>query len=319
MVSGHDWKQTTTMNIILLSKFCKGKSSVDICLSSAMVWLVPGLALFSAALVWAGYQWGLHQAGAGGQVTVADEIRDALDTEKSELARAQAEQRVHLDALALRVARLQAQLMRLDALGERLVGVGKLDTSEFDFSAVPAQGGLGDDGGASSSAQDIVTDLDRIQQVFADREYKLAMLETQLANRELMLEALPSGRPVDKGWISSAYGKRIDPISGKRRAHHGVDFAGKVGTPVRAVAAGVVIESGKANAYGNRIEIKHADGYSTVYAHNQKNMVEAGSMVAKGDVIALLGNTGRSTGPHVHFEVRKQGKVVNPARFIRAP
>jgi len=313
-----DWNQiNNNMNIILLSKFCKGKNSVDFSVTSAMLWVVPGLALFSAALVWAGYYWGSQQAGD--RSMVATEIRKVLDLEKQDLAEAQNEQRAHLDALALRIAQLQAHLMRLDALGERLVGVGKLDSSEFDFSTVPAQGGLADEDGTSSSAQDIVVDLDRIGQLLADRESKLTMLETHLANRELMHEALPSGRPVNKGWISSAYGKRIDPISGKRRLHHGVDFAGKVGTPVHAVAAGVVVESGEASAYGNRIEIKHADGYTTVYAHNQKNLVKVGSMVAKGDVIALLGNTGRSTGPHVHFEVRKQGKVVNPARFIRAP
>lgn len=307
------------MNIILLSSFCKKKGSIDICVPSAMTWLLPGMALFSIALLWAGYELGIQRAGSE-QIEAAEaEIRGIIDQGRQQLEVARVEQQAHLDALALRMAKLQAHLMRLDALGERLVGVGKLDAGEFDFSTEPAQGGLDDDPGSSSSAQELVADLNRIEQLLADRESKLSMLENELANRELIRESVPSGRPVDKGWISSTYGKRIDPMTGKRRMHHGIDFAGVEGAPVHAVAAGVVIRSGKGNGYGNLVEIRHPDGYTTVYAHNEKNLVKPGDLVAKGQVVAQLGSTGRSTGPHVHFEVRRKGRNVNPGKFIRAP
>jgi len=306
------------MNNIRLSRFDNNRGRNDRSIAATLGWLIPGMALFSAVLLGAGYHWGVQRAEANGRALATAEVEGLLERERLDVRSAQAEQRAHLDALALRIAKLQARIMRLDALGERLVGVGKLDSSEFDFASEPAQGGLGDDGD-SSSVRDIIADLDRIERLFQDRESKLDMLETHLANRALIRESLPSGRPVDGGWVSSGFGRRIDPISGKRRAHHGIDFAGKEGSPVRAVAAGVVIESGSASAYGNRIEIKHPDGYTTVYAHNQRNLVDAGDVVAKGELIALLGSTGRSTGPHVHFEVRKQGQLVNPAKFIRAP
>lgn len=307
------------MNIILLSSFCKKKGSIDICMPGAITWLVSGAALFSVLLVWAGYEVGTYRAEHGLAEAATAELESIVGQERQEVAIAKAEQRAHLDALALRVAKLQAHLMRLDALGERLVGVGKLDSKEFDFSSEPAQGGVEEGPVRSTNPGEMLTDLDKIDRLLADREAKLSMLETQLANRKLIREALPSGRPVDKGWISSFYGRRIDPITGKRRMHRGIDFAGPKGTPVHAVAGGVVIRSGKGKGYGNRVEIRHPDGYTTVYGHNEKNLVKVGDVVAKGEVIALLGSTGRSTGPHVHFEVHKDGRVVNPRKFIRAP
>jgi murein DD-endopeptidase MepM/ murein hydrolase activator NlpD len=146
----------------------------------------------------------------------------------------------------------------------------------------------------------------------------LSALELVLMNRGLMAEVTPSGRPVNKGWMSSGYGKRTDPFKGKKSHHRGVDFAGKPGTEVVAVAAGVVIRSKKVPDFGNVVEIRHADGYSTLYAHNQKNLVKKGDVVSKGETIALLGSTGRSSGPHVHFEVHRNGKIVNPLRFVRS-
>jgi murein DD-endopeptidase MepM/ murein hydrolase activator NlpD len=152
-----------------------------------------------------------------------------------------------------------------------------------------------------------------------DREIKLGMLEQQLLGSELIEESRPSGRPVKKGWISSFYGKRTDPFSGKKSYHRGMDFAGKKGAEVYAVAAGVVERSKKVAGFGNVVEIRHPDGYTTLYGHNDENLVKEGDVVSKGQLIALLGNTGRSSGPHVHFEVHKDGKIVDPRRYIRAP
>ncbi len=307
------------MNIILLSSFCKKKGSIDICMPGAIAWLVPGVALFSALLLWAGYELGSWQAEQGRAAAASAEMRQFLEREREQIAAAKSEQQANLDALALRIAKLQAHLMRLDALGERLVSLGKLDGSEFDFSAEPAQGGAEVEIAGSLGAREIADSLQKIDRLLADREEKLRMLEAQLANRELIRETSLSGRPVDKGWISSLFGRRTDPITGKKAYHHGIDFAGKEGEPVHAVAAGVVVRSEVERGYGNVVEIRHPDGYTTIYGHNKKNLVSKGDVVAKGQVIALLGNTGRSTGPHVHFEVHRQGKLVDPRRYIRAP
>ena len=224
-----------------------------------------------------------------------------------------------MDALALKVAELQAHLMRLDALGDRLVEIGKLDRDEFDFASSPPMGGIeASVPGETQSAAELSADMARISRLLEDREDKLSALERVLMNRGLMAEVVPSGRPVSKGWMSSGFGKRTDPFKGKKSYHRGVDFAGKRGTDVVAVAAGVVTRSKKVPGFGNFVEIRHADGYSTLYAHNQKNLVKKGDVVSKGETIALLGSTGRSSGPHVHFEVHRDGKIVNPLRFVQS-
>lgn len=307
------------MNIILLSSVCKKRGSIDICVQRVAAWLLPSVAMVAGLLVWAGYELGVHRTEASRSQTLTAELRGILADERASIDEARSKQRADLDALALRIGGLQARVMRMDALGERLVGIGKLDKDEFDFTAVPAVGGLDATDGVSQTAVDIDVDMQRLDALLADRESKLDMLEAQLNNRALITETLPSGRPIKKGWISSFFGYRTDPYSGKKTLHHGIDFAGKSGTQVHAVAAGVVERSGKASGYGNLVEIRHADGYTTLYGHNKRNLVKKGDVIAKGQVIALLGSTGRSTGPHVHFEVHKDGKVVNPRRYIRAP
>ncbi|RME32910.1 MAG: M23 family metallopeptidase, partial [Gammaproteobacteria bacterium] len=150
-----------------------------------------------------------------------------------------------------------------------------------------------------------------------DRGSKLLAMKQLLMEQQLQKELLPEGRPVIKGWLSSPFGKRIDPLTGRRDFHPGVDFAGHKGSEVLAVASGVVSYAGRRSGYGNIVEIVHGDGLVTRYAHNQKNLVEAGQRVKKGQVIALMGNTGRSTGPHVHFEVLKDGKLLNPRNIVK--
>ena len=138
-----------------------------------------------------------------------------------------------------------------------------------------------------------------------------------LMERQLLDDTQPAGRPLEGGWISSGYGERIDPVSGRKEFHGGIDFAGKPGLEVRSVADGVVTWSGKRWGYGNVVEISHGNGYLTRYAHNRSNLVELGQKVEKNETIALLGSSGRSTGPHVHFEVVRNGRTINPWKFIR--
>jgi murein DD-endopeptidase MepM/ murein hydrolase activator NlpD len=138
-----------------------------------------------------------------------------------------------------------------------------------------------------------------------------------LSNRKLQEQSWLSGRPIEKGWISSGYGKRNDPFTGKLAMHSGIDFAGVEGTNVVSVAAGVVTWVGARSGYGQLVEIAHGDGYVTRYSHNKENLVEPGDVVRKGQAIALMGSTGRSTGAHVHYEVYKHGRSVDPSSYVR--
>jgi len=225
----------------------------------------------------------------------------------------------NLDALALRMGEIQSRVVRLDALGRRLVVMADLDAEEFDFDNPPARGGPD----LSLEREpfevpDFVKSLEELVTLLEDREPKLAVVEGMLMNRKLRAEVFPTGRPVKKGWISSGFGPRSDPINGKRAFHEGIDIAGRPGSEVVAAAAGVVVWSGSRWGFGNAVEVNHGNGYTTLYAHNQKNLVKVGETVRKGQVIALLGSSGRSSGPHVHFEVRRNGQAVNPIKSLRA-
>jgi|TARA_B110000046_G_scaffold38940_1_gene42806 murein DD-endopeptidase MepM/ murein hydrolase activator NlpD len=227
-----------------------------------------------------------------------------------------------LSAMTLKLAKLRSRLVRLDALGERLTQVASLDDGEFDFSTTPGLGGP-----ASQSQRQIAEQVeiqDKVSAMFAkldssisSRESQLQILQSMLSDNKLKSQQLVAGRPIKKGWMSSEYGMRIDPFHGKNQWHAGVDFAGSHGDDIIAVASGVVTASETRNGYGSMVEINHSDGYVTRYAHNDKNLAELGAIVNKGQVIAKMGSSGRSTGPHVHFEVFKNGRTVDPATYIR--
>lgn len=223
-----------------------------------------------------------------------------------------------LKALTIRMAELQARLVRLDALGERLVDAADLREEEFSFSQIPPVGGPHDMELAESYvAPDFVKELDRLSREIESREDQLRVLENLLANRKMEDEVFLAGRPVKKGWMSSRFGRRTDPFSGHLAWHKGVDFAGKDGSDIISVASGVITWAGKRSGYGYLVEVHHGNGYVTRYGHLKKMLVAPGDIVRKGQVIALMGSTGRSTGPHVHFEVIKDGTQVNPAKYIK--
>lgn len=283
-----------------------------------LAWALVIFLLLGSVLLWAGYQLGARHAQRQEAHAATLALQQQLDGERQLIDQAREETRVHLDALALRIGALQAHVMRLNAVGERLVEVGELDHEEFDFISEPALGGLAELSDSQPlTTTDLARDIEHVSQLLDDREKKLLLLQDMLLDRERLSQSRPAGRPITKGWISSSYGKRTDPFTGHKAAHHGVDFAGKEGAEVKAVAAGVVTRAEDAGGYGNLVEIRHADGFSTRYAHNQENLVAVGETISKGQVIALLGSTGRSNGPHVHFEVRKDGRTVNPRRYIR--
>ena len=268
------------------------------------------ISLFAGLLVSSGYWYGKTSAAVNELVALEQDI----STQKILINEARQSAESELDALAARLGKMQANVIRLNALGQRLVKVAKLDSKEFDFKNTPAYGGPAEaDGITSVHFDDVVADLDK---QLASREEQLDVLEDVIMNRQLRRESKPRGRPIKKGWTSSYYGKRTDPFSGRLAMHKGMDFAGKEGSEVVAVASGVVTWASDRYGYGELIEINHGNGYSTRYGHNAKLLVSVGDTVEKGQAISTMGSTGRSTGPHVHFEVLKNDRQINPAKFV---
>jgi len=278
------------------------------------------LVVSAAAMgLWGGYKLCNSDATAE-EARVLGELRTLFRQERQTLAATRMSAQQHLDALALRLGQLQAHMIRLDALGERLTAIGKLDPDEFDFGAEPALGGPeeGSEMGEDAKVSELVADIERMVQIIDDRERKLDLLEDLIMNRKLEKELRPSGRPIRKGWISSFYGKRKDPFTGRTTMHKGMDFAAKEGSDVIAVASGLVTYAGERSGYGKLVEIRHGGGYSTRYGHNSEVLVSVGDRVSQGQVIAKMGSSGRSTGPHVHLEVLRNGVQVNPERYVTA-
>jgi murein DD-endopeptidase MepM/ murein hydrolase activator NlpD len=299
------------MNIILFTNRRGQVWSFEINPLRFIIHLATGLAVVLAAAVYTG-----TRLGHSGTEHLADR-QDNVRVQQPDIAEVRRSAQADLDALALRLGQMQAQMLRLNALGERLVIQGNLDKDEFDFDAQPAVGGPGSSvSGESVSYPDFIGMLNELGAGIDDREQKLSVLETLLMSRGLSERVTPSGRPVGDGWLSSGYGKRNDPFTGKQEFHKGLDFAGKKGSEVVVAGDGVVTWAGQRSGYGNLIEVSHGDGYVTRYGHNQKHLVKVGDTVRKGQQIALMGSTGRSTGPHVHFEVLRDGKTVNPVKYI---
>jgi murein DD-endopeptidase MepM/ murein hydrolase activator NlpD len=273
---------------------------------------VSVLALVTGAFL-AGGHWA--EGGTLREFTLARWHED-LAEQSEQLARIEKDVDGQVAALATRVGRMQAQLIRLDALGKQLTEVAKLKRGEFDFDQPPALGGPETAGeGPVVPALDAM--LNSMDAQIDDRRRQLTALQNLIMTRELARQIVPGGRPVESGYISSLYGQRTDPFDGNQASHHGIDFAGAAGTQVLAAADGIVSHTGTDGGYGRLVEITHGDGYVTRYAHNAKVLVKPGETVKRGDAIALMGSTGRSTGTHLHFEVLRHGKPMNPLSFVR--
>lgn len=265
----------------------------------------------------AGLQIGRFVAGPLDRAAVA---RD-LEKQRLDLEAVRGQMQGKVDALAARLGTLNAHLIRLDALGRRVTDLAGLDRGEFDFDQAPPAGGPESEEFATGSAQipDLTVALDALEEQLEDRQRQLTVLESLMSTRSLGERILPGGWPIIGGWISSHFGYRSDPFTGRGAFHAGVDFAGPTGSRVIATGPGVVSFSGYKNGYGNVVEITHPTGYLTRYGHNARNLVREGQTVQKGDPIAIIGSTGRSTGTHVHFEVERDGNTLNPMRYLSAP
>ncbi len=252
---------------------------------------------------------------------VADEAvvagwRERLAQQQAEVDKIRDRSAAESEAVGRQLAQMQARLLRMEALGARVTEVADLEGGEFSFAQPAPQGG------PTSRTEDAVpwpsllASLDELSSGLKHRENELRVLESLLRDREYRNAVAVAGRPVTWGWMSSPYGKRVDPISGKMAWHAGVDFAGRDGSEVITVASGVVTYAAKRSGYGKMVEINHGDGFATRYGHHAEVLVSAGDIVKKGQVIGTMGTSGRSTGPHVHFEVLKNGRHVDPARYV---
>lgn len=305
------------MNVIVFSRRLGRARQFELGRPVALTVTVMIVATLLTAVLFAGVQLGRNGTLMEPVAQVGDWSRK-LEDQRKQVAAAKRELQERLDALAGRVGQMNAHVIRLDAMGRRLTEMAKLDKGEFNFDSPPAMGGPeGLVEGALVGSTDISGMLDSLSQQIKDRERQLSVLESLISTRNLSTQIVPGGRPVTQGWISSYFGHRPDPFTGRNAFHRGVDFAGRVGSQVVAVASGVVTYSTDRFGYGRTVEINHGNGYVTRYAHNQKALVKVGDTVQKGQAIALMGSTGRSTGPHLHFEVLRNGRAVDPMRFVK--
>ncbi len=326
------------MNIILVRR--KSGAAVDINLSRSFIVI---LSLLLLALPVLSYYFGVISSDRTPVMSdinnpehfesVREELNKIIGSiYKDELARQQEEldalkqhNQENINVLTNNIAKLQAHIFRLDSLGKRLTEVAELDKKAFNFDFSPSMGGpdTAQSNGHWNPAfsdnikySEFVKRMNQISQDIDSRSKQLSILEKLLIADQYKLMITPTGNPVEKGWISSYFGMRKDPFNGKQKMHNGVDIAGKSGTNVMATADGVVISARKQNGYGKVLEIEHGYGLSTRYAHNKTIVVKVGDVVKQGQIIASMGSSGRSTGPHVHYEVLRNGKNVNPKKYI---
>lgn len=305
------------MNVILIpGRIAKGR---HISLSPGQVWLLA-LVLLVAMPVLIGVV--TFQIQTLMQTSLALQAPDYVRSEeqhliheRENLAQARRETQAHLDALTQKLGTMQAQLARLNALGSRLATQARLDTREFNFSQTPGVGGP-EEPMSDATVPQIKASLDQLSARIDAKTAGLRRLEDVLLDREARAAVTPRGWPVKGGWISSGFGQRADPFTGKIAFHEGVDIADRLGSPIHAIAAGVVTYAGPREGYGLMVEIYHGHGLSTRYAHARALLVKVGEKVQRGQEIALLGSTGRSTGPHVHIEVLRFGRRVDPMPYL---
>jgi murein DD-endopeptidase MepM/ murein hydrolase activator NlpD len=249
------------------------------------------VAFFVVSAGFAGGYWYSAKTGSGVSMAELSDLTGELEAQRENIDDIRQSNEDTLDALAIRIAQMNARMIRLDAVGRRLTEMADIDDGEFNFDADPALGGPEEpvSAGSNVAVPEVVEAMTSLGYQLDNREAQLGVLESVLMNQNLKQRVYPQGRPVKSGWLSSYFGKRTDPFTGKPANHTGIDFAGKHG----------------------------ANGYSTRYAHNSENRVSVGDEVKKGQMVALMGETGRATGPNLHFEVLRNGRRVNPVNFIR--
>lgn len=304
------------MQVILLhSRFTQAKS---LTLTGRHLFLLM-LAFVAAAITCA---FLLHylvtSAAVGSRLPILKDFAPAVQTDAAKQDRYVKE---NLTAMATKLGEMQAQLMRLDALGERVQGLAGVKPQEFNFRELPGRGGAEPAMPGMShelSMSEFQLALDAMSRDIQYRSDYLNVVETALMQDKIRFKFLPTIQPVNVGYNASGFGRRLDPFSGRSAFHEGIDFAAPTGTPIVAAAGGVVIASEYHHQFGNMLEIDHGNDIVTRYAHASKLLVSVGDIVKRGQHVANIGTTGRSTGPHLHFEVLVKGVQQNPHKFLLA-
>ncbi len=305
-------------NIIVLNQTKSGTSSYHLSDEKIRKKIITVLAFSVIAIMLLGVGTGYLLFNNDRKVDLElQKIQLIVDKKVNDVNKFKTDVNRDLDSLAKQIGGLFAQSLRLNALGNRLTEVAKMEEAEFDFSKEPGIGGAGLDLiEKENTPQDLYSSLYSIKANFQQQEEQLNLLSELLNEKNLDQQIKPSGKPIRKGWISSSYGGRVDPFTGKQAFHSGLDYSGKHGSIIQAVAEGVVIWSGNRGNYGKMIEIDHGSGYVTRYAHLSKLNVKIGEKIKKAQAIGVMGKTGRATSEHLHFEVLKKGHKVNPWPFI---
>lgn len=303
------------MNIILVSSsLAKGRA---ISLGDKQVFLLAIVFLLAPLLMAAGLTYlALFHASSLPHPFLQSLV---LSAQQNELSKNRVYVQENLNAMAVKLGQMQAQMMRLDALGDRLAKMSGVNRQEFNFSSIPGRGGAEPSLQKSLTTADFGNQLDVLMKKLDERADQLGLMEALLLQQKVKKVALPSSRPVTTGWYSSNFGWRIDPFTGKNAFHEGVDFMAETGTPILAAGGGIVVYADSYAGYGYMIDIDHGNGLVSRYAHTSKMLVKVGDIVLKGQKIAEVGNTGRSTGAHLHFEVRHQGAAQNPEHYLNMP
>lgn len=244
------------------------------------------------------------QMAQGRHAEQTAELQARIDSDRRQMA-----------VYARDVGAIQARLARLDALGSKLVDKASLDSAEFNFGLLPAYGG------PRMAASDVAIEgldlsIDRLDARLADLDVQLAAVDYLMEQQREEQAARPHAWPSEHGWLSSNYGVRADPFTGERARHNGVDIANRFGAPVLAASRGIVTFAGPMKDFGHLIEVDHGYGYVTRYGHMSSITVHVGDEVSDGQVIGRVGSSGRSTGPHLHYEVHRYGHHLNPGKFL---
>ena len=304
------------MNIILVSEKLAKARTITLgwshLIASAALMLVTVLALAGAM------NYGLLRYAAELNIPYVRDVLVAIQEQQNQRTRSYLQD--NLNAMAVRLGQMQAQLLRLDTLGEHLAKLAGFKQQELMFSEIPGRGGaISSVPSQNISLGDFTAQIDVLTRQLEDRGDKLGLLESMFTLESARKKLTPTKLPVEGGWYSSNFGWRIDPFTGQRAFHEGIDFMAEEGTPIQAAAAGVVVYSEFHPQYGNMIEIDHGNDLISRYAHASKRFVKIGDVVLRGSKIAEVGKTGRATGAHLHFEVRQRGAARNPAQFLQLP
>jgi murein DD-endopeptidase MepM/ murein hydrolase activator NlpD len=304
------------MNIILVSERLAKARTITVGLPQFAL-LAMGLAV-SVVVVAAAMNYVMLRFAADFNVPYLQTM--LLSAQQAQHEKTQSYLRENLNAMAVKLGQMQAQLVRLDTVGERLAKLAGFKPQDLVFNELPGRGGaISSLPSQDLSLTDFTRQLDFLTRQVDDRGDKLGILESLFTVDSAKKKLIPTMLPVEGGWYSSNYGWRIDPFTGQRAFHEGIDVMAEHGVVIRAAAGGVVVYSEFHPQYGNMVEIDHGNDLISRYAHASVRMVKVGDVVLRGAKIGEVGRTGRATGSHLHFEVRQRGAPVNPTQFLRLP